>query len=217
MLGRILAAAHAHLAREGAPGLSMRAIAREVGVVSSAIYRYVPSRDALIRLLVADALGDLARTVVEAESRVRRADLRARFVATARAMRSWALANPAEHALIASRPMPGVEPAAVPEGAVGAVATVLLRIVDESVARGGPVEAAAPRLPSAVRKDLAAVRRTTGVAAGEDAVARALLAWAALTGAVSLEVSGQVAGVARDPEVWFAHEVDRIARGTGIA
>lgn len=216
MLERIRAAAYVHLARDGAAGLSMRAVARDVGVVSSAIYRYVPSRDALLRLLVTDALADLSTAAAEAESRVRRGDLRSRFVATARAVRAWALANPAEHALIASRPVPGFAPAPVPPGTVGVVAGLFVAILDEWAVRAAPPDAG-PRLPAGVRRDLAAVRRAAGVQAGEDVVARALLAWATVAGAVSLEVSGQVGGLTTDPESWFAHEVDRLARSCGLA
>ncbi len=216
MLERIRVAAHVHLAREGAAGLSMRAVARDVGVVSSAIYRYVPSRDALLRLLVTDASADLATAAAEAESGVRRGDLRARFVATARAVRAWALAHPAEHALIASRPVPGFEPPAVPPGTVGVVAGLFVSILDEAAARAAPPDAGV-RLPAGVRRDLAAVRRTAGVQSGEDVVARALLAWAAVAGAVGLELSGQVGGLTADPEPWFAHEVDRLARSCGLS
>src|SRR6266496_212910 len=59
----ILAAARRHLATDGASGLSLRAIARELGVSSSAVYGYVASRDELLtRLIVTayDALGSAA-------------------------------------------------------------------------------------------------------------------------------------------------------------
>ena len=62
---QILDAARRHLATEGASGLSLRAIARELGASSSAVYRYVASRDDLLtRLIVAayDALGAAAET-----------------------------------------------------------------------------------------------------------------------------------------------------------
>ena len=43
--GEILTAARRHLATDGAPALSLRAIARDLGMASSAVYRYVASRD----------------------------------------------------------------------------------------------------------------------------------------------------------------------------
>lgn len=218
--------AHEHLARDGAAGLSMRAVARDVGVVSSAVYRYVPSRDALLHLLVADSLESLSAAVAEAEAGVRRSDLRGRFAAVGRAQRAWALASPAQHSLIASRPVPGLAPGPAAHGVpgtLGAVPTLLLHIVDEAAAKSAakngataPADAA-PRLPPAVRRDLAAVRRSAGLTASEDVVARGLLAWAGLAGAVSLEVSGQLAELSASPDAWFAHEVDRLARLAGIS
>lgn len=221
MVERIRLAARAHLTTDGAAGLSMRAVARDVGVVSSAIYRYVPSRNALLHLLVADALDSVSATVATAEAGVRRGDLRGRFTAAARAWRSWALADPAGHSLIASRPVPGFDPepsaADGTGGPLGAVPRLLLGIVDEAAAKtGAAVGEGAPRLPAVVRRDLLAIRRATGLTAPEEAVARGLLAWAGLAGAVSLEVSGQLAGVTSDPEAWFAHEVDRLARLAGL-
>jgi AcrR family transcriptional regulator len=48
---------------EGVDGLSLRAIARELGVVSSAVYRYVKSRDELLTILIRDAFTQIADTV----------------------------------------------------------------------------------------------------------------------------------------------------------
>ena len=48
--------ARAHLAESGAAGLSVRAIARELGLASSALYRYYPSRDDLLTRLIVDAI-----------------------------------------------------------------------------------------------------------------------------------------------------------------
>ena len=57
---RIKELALTQLAESGAGSLSLRAIARELNLVSSAIYRYYPSRDELITALIVDAYGDLA-------------------------------------------------------------------------------------------------------------------------------------------------------------
>ena len=62
-LERIKGLALQQLADSGAATLSLRAIARELNIVSSAIYRYYPGRDELITDLVIDAYGDLADQV----------------------------------------------------------------------------------------------------------------------------------------------------------
>src|SRR6478609_10359339 len=70
-----------HLATEGAAALSVRAVARDLGVVSSAIYRYVRSRDDLLTLLVVDGYDELGDAVDEAEGAIARDDFRGRFLA----------------------------------------------------------------------------------------------------------------------------------------
>ena len=52
-----------HLATDGAAALSLRAVARDLGVVSSAVYRYVGSRDELLTLLVVDGYDELGDAV----------------------------------------------------------------------------------------------------------------------------------------------------------
>lgn len=103
----ILDAARQHLAREGAAALSLRAVARDVGMVSSAVYRYVPNRDALLTMLIIDAYDSLGAVVEKAESAVAREERLGRFLAICHAVRGWALAHPHEYALIYGTPVPG--------------------------------------------------------------------------------------------------------------
>ena len=55
IMSEILRVGREHLARDGAAALSLRAIARDLGMVSSAVYRYVPNRDALLTMLIIHA------------------------------------------------------------------------------------------------------------------------------------------------------------------
>src|SRR5215467_9079408 len=96
----LLDAGRRHLATEGAAALSLRAIARDLGMASSAVYRYVASRDDLLTRLIIDAYNSLGSAAESAESPVDRADLAGRWSAVCHAARSWALANPNEWALI---------------------------------------------------------------------------------------------------------------------
>src|SRR3954453_8970158 len=99
MIDGIKRAAHRPLASEGA-NLSLRAIAREMGMVSSALYRYFAGRDELLTALIIDAYDAIGAAGERAEAAVAdRADLTARWLAVAHAWRDWALANPADHAL----------------------------------------------------------------------------------------------------------------------
>src|SRR5438105_15527402 len=92
----IKAVARRHLAEVGPAALSLRAIAREVGMVSSAVYRYFPSRDDLLTALIVEAYDELGDRVEAAEA-VAGDDLAARFRAVCRAIHDWARANPHEY------------------------------------------------------------------------------------------------------------------------
>src|SRR6185503_7083154 len=81
--------ARRHLAVDGAAGLSLRAVARELGMASSAVYRYFPSRDDLLTALIVEAYDALGTAAEEAEATAPRADLRARLQAVCGAVRRW--------------------------------------------------------------------------------------------------------------------------------
>lgn len=107
----ILRVGREHLAVAGAAGLSLRAVARDLGVASSAVYRYVDSRDELLTRLIVEAYGSLADQVDEALAAANAASPppgpATRFRVIARATRTWALAHPHEFALLYGTPVPG--------------------------------------------------------------------------------------------------------------
>src|SRR5262245_42734075 len=159
MIGEIKTVARRHLEADGA-NLSLRAVARDLGMVSSALYRYFANRDELLTALILDAYNSLGDAVERAESTVDRADLVGRWRAACRAVRAWARATPHEYALIYGSPVPGYR---APQDTIGPAArptAVLSAIVRDGAAAGvlhtGPGE----RLPRAVRADLARFRDT---------------------------------------------------------
>jgi AcrR family transcriptional regulator len=97
--------ARRQLAVAGVGGLSLRAVASELGMVSSALYRYFPSRDDLLTALIVDAynaLGDAAEQAIAGPAAARE-----RWIAAWHAVRDWARSNPHEYALIYGSPVPG--------------------------------------------------------------------------------------------------------------
>src|SRR5262249_59732694 len=70
--------ARRHLATEGAAGLSLRAVAREMGMVSSAVYRYFPSRDDLLTALIIDGYNAVGAAAASADATCRRDDVAGR-------------------------------------------------------------------------------------------------------------------------------------------
>ena len=101
----VLAVGRRQLAEHGAAGLSLREVARELGVVPSGVYRYVASRDELLTRLLEDAFSSLADAVEQDIAGI--TEPRTRMRTLAHAMRTWALAHPAQWALIYGSPVPG--------------------------------------------------------------------------------------------------------------
>ncbi|MHA6627696.1 TetR/AcrR family transcriptional regulator [Pseudonocardia sichuanensis] len=202
----IAEAARRHLATQGAAALSLRAVARELGMASSAVYRYFPSRDDLLTALIIDAYDAIGAAAEQAESAVERVDLRGRWRATCRAAREWAVAHPYEYALVYGSPVPGY---AAPEATVGPaarVAELLCRIVADGVA-AGVVEARPDDGAGDVLTPGLAERLGLPPALGP----RAVMAWSGLYGAISFEIFGQTHGVVADHEAHFDVVVERLA------
>jgi len=217
MIDEIKAIARRHLAADGA-NLSLRAVARELGVVSSALYRYFSNRDELLTALIVDAYNALGDAVEAADAAVTdRADLRGRWLAVCHAVRWWALANPAEYALIFGSPVPGyAAPAATTEAAVR-TPLALVRIITDGVESGALREpSGGPDLPAPVREDIARVRDQAFPGLPEQALTRGTIAWIHIFGAVSFELFGQLNNVIEAREAYFEHQMLIMAELVGF-
>ncbi|WP_142045303.1 TetR/AcrR family transcriptional regulator [Arthrobacter sp. SLBN-100] len=183
-----------HLAVHGAAALSLRAVARDLGVVSSAVYRYVENRDELLTLLLIDAFGELGDEVDAAVAAVPEVDHVGRFCALGRAVRAWAMREPASYALLFGSPVPGYEaPAERTTGPGTRVIVTLVGLLD-AAARAGRLKVGEPGvgdIPAALGADLSAIRSQFNLDMSERMVARGVLVWSALFGAVSFEVFNQ--------------------------
>lgn len=201
-----------HLAVHGAAALSLRAVARDLGVVSSAVYRYVASRDELLTLLIVDAYDELGDAVDEALEQATGRTAADRFLTAAHAVRNWALAEPARYGLIYGGPVPGyAAPGEQTTGPGTRVIGALLRIVEEAVVAGGAT-ARVGTIPRSLRADFKRIRESTNVAVPDAAPGVALLAWTALFGAVSFEVFGQYGpDTFTDPALIFDLQMRQIA------
>lgn len=179
-----------HLVTEGAAGLSLRAVTRDLGMVSSAVYRYVANRDDLLTLLIVDAYAELADAVDVAREETSQ-PWRDRLLAMARAARVWATEQPARWALIYGSPVPGYRaPAEQTVGPGTRVIGALLAVVGDGIATGDVSDlGVSPSAPTSA--DFAAVRAEFDFVGGDAAMLKCLVLWAVLVGAISLEVFGQ--------------------------
>jgi AcrR family transcriptional regulator len=186
MTDEIKAVARRHLATDGA-NLSLRAVARDLGMASSAVYRYFASRDELLTAMIIDAYEALGGT---AEASVRAGRFQDRFLSVCHAVRDWALANPHEWALIYGSPVPGYQaPRDTVEPAVRVI--VLIGTIVGEAAAAGEIEAGEP-IGGRLGEELAYVAQQAAPGTAPQVVGRGIAAWIHLCGAVSAELFGQL-------------------------
>ncbi|MGW2645941.1 TetR/AcrR family transcriptional regulator [Streptomyces sp. NPDC001393] len=206
-------AARRQLAEEGAAKLSLRAVARELGMVSSALYRYFPSRDELLTALIIDAYDSLGEAAEQARDAAAEGAPVARWTAVCEAVRGWALAHPHEYALIYGSPVPGY---AAPQTTVPAAARVgLVFIGIVRAAREGSGLAGLP-LPAGLRPEAERMAADLAPDLPPEVMAALVAAWAQLFGLVSFELFGQFNNVVEDREAFFRHAVTGLAHGVGL-
>lgn len=208
-----------HLAVHGAAALSLRAVARDLGVVSSAVYRYVKSRDELLTLLLVagyDELGDAVDAAVEAAPE---GDHRSRFLALGRAVRAWALAEPATYALLFGSPVPGY---AAPDERTSVPGTrvpvAMLRLVAAALETGRLTLPEEPdEISPALEGGLQGIRDQGGLELPDAVLIRGVLVWTSLFGRISFEVFGQFGPDAfGDPAALFELHLVALADQLGL-
>jgi AcrR family transcriptional regulator len=186
--------ARRQLAAEGAPGLSLRAVTRSLGMASSAIYRYFPSRDDLLTALIVDAYDAIGDAAEQADARCPSNDFGGRWMAVGQAIRAWSLANPHEYALVYGSPVPGYR---APEDTVGPasrVTLVMAGIVDNAALSGCLCDPPwSPSLAPIGSDATAAIQTLIDLAfphASAETAVRAVAAWTQLFGIISFELFG---------------------------
>jgi AcrR family transcriptional regulator len=212
--------ARRQVAAEGAQRLSLRAVARQLGMVSSAVYRYFPSRDVLLTALIIDAYDSLGTAAEQAAAALPEAGLRRRWRAVCAAVRAWALAHPHEYALIYGSPVPGYEAPQETIGPAGRVAMVIGGLLAGAWAAGSPVMAAGQRPALALEPVLAGQAADLAVAIAPGipgtVMVRGVIAWTQLFGMVSFELFGQLVGSVDPSDAFFAEAVEQMADFVGI-
>ena len=205
----LLAIARRHLADGGAASLSLRAVAREAQMVSSAVYRYFPSRDDLLTRLIVDAFDAVGVAGEAADRTCERADLMGRWMAVSHAVRAWAMANPHEYALVYGTPVPGY---AAPTDTVDPAARaslVLIQLLVDGVATGAIAVQDHVATTRAVRRDLAQLRSTIAPGVPDTVLSRGFLVWTQLFGAISYELFGHFHNLISDFEAFFELQTQR--------
>ncbi|MFD7388446.1 TetR/AcrR family transcriptional regulator [Streptomyces sp. NPDC059852] len=206
--------ARRQLAREGASRLSLRAVARSLGMVSSALYRYFPSRDDLLTALIIDAYDSLGASAEAANERVAGAAPLERWTAVAEAVRTWALEHPHEYALIYGSPVPGYTAPMTTVPAASRVGLLFIGIVRDAHEQG--VLADAPELPDDLTAEAGRMAADLAPDLPPATVVALIAAWAELFGLVGFELFGQFNRVVEDRPPFFRRAAIRIAHEVGV-
>lgn len=195
--------ARLQIASKGAADLSLREIARDMNVVSSALYRYFASRDELLTALIVDSYNDLGAAVEAADARCRRDDLVGRWRSMALAVRDWAVSHPSEYALIFGTPVPGYDAPDDTTAPARRHVEPLLQLLDDAH-RGGHRATITSPSSRAIAKEYRHVRMRLGRDVPDEMLLAGLSAWATMFGAISFEIFGHVDTMFLDPGVHYS-------------
>lgn len=210
--------ARAQMAAEGPASLSLRAVARVMGITPSALYRYFEGIDDLITALCVDAYNALGDAVADAVDAAPAGDPVARWFAYCRGMRRWALRNPADFALIYGTPLPGYhapEHATRPAGV--RFTAVALQLLAESITSGAlDLDRALIQYTPRVNPGLQALLDPTGAFTDPRSVAVLLGQWTILQGHLTLELFGHLNWLETDPDTVFDEHVRAMLRTIGF-
>jgi len=190
----------------GPTAISLRAIARELGMSAAALYRYFPSLEALIADVASEIFDELS-AAAEAAGRGE-GEVDAQLVAMARGFRRWSIAHPQEFALLFGTPVPGVAemeaecaPAEHPGARFGAVFVAPFARFWAELGRPP-----APEDPE-LRRRLAPMYAAHGDILPPQAMYQFLIGWIRLYGVVALEVFGHLRWAVDDVEPLFEAEL----------
>nr|WP_276514929.1 TetR/AcrR family transcriptional regulator [Nocardia transvalensis] len=207
------------LMAEGGPGaITLRAIAREMGMTPNAVYSYFATRDDLVTALIRDVYDELAEAVIAARDERPRDDAAGRIMAWACAFREWSLANTEGFRLIYGDPVPGYR---APEGGAAPEAAHRVCAGLAGLAAGAWPSAASgyadhgfewsdfdPHLVDLVRAEFPGLPPA--------ALAIALRIWGHLHGLVSLEILGHLRAQTTNPDKLYRTEITHLIRALGL-
>jgi AcrR family transcriptional regulator len=191
----------------GAPALSLRAIARELGITAPAIYNYFPRRDDLVTALIVDAFNSLGESQKTSIQELPENELAARLTRLGLAYREWALAHPQRYLLIFGTPIPAYE--APVDITVPAASWSLVPLIEtlQAISTAGRLrlDRPAPLTPE-LRSMLEAWSQFTG-GMNSEVLYSALVIWSRVHGLVSLELGNQMPSFITDPGEIYRREI----------
>ncbi|WP_163543743.1 TetR/AcrR family transcriptional regulator [Occultella kanbiaonis] len=213
----------------GAGELSLRAISRELGMVSSALYRYFASRDELLTALIIDAYADLADALDAADATfsdpdhatpaatgtepAAQAAQAERWATAAVTLRDWALAQPHRYSLLYGTPVPGYRAPMETTVPAERVMLAFFRPLEAVALAGDPAGDVAD---VGLNAELRAAGTLLGPHIGPARLAAGVAALAQVIGFVTLEIGGHFHGGFEPADALYAHAIEALTGSLGL-
>jgi AcrR family transcriptional regulator len=223
----ITATARRLLVEQGPEAVSLRAIAREMGMTAPGLYRYYSSREELLRHVIAQIFRELAGDIHRAINEVvvpqrggdahQRVFMAAKMIAACQEFRRWALNHKDEFALLFGVPLPGFEEKLdiAQECALEFAGTFYALFLELWHKVRFPVPDP-PEIDPGLREQLSRFRGTLRTDAPDGAILTFLRCWMLLYGAVAMEVFGHLKFALHDPAPMFEITLSDLASRVGL-
>lgn len=197
-------------AEYGAAALSLRAIARELGITAPAIYNYFPSRNDLVTALIVDAYNSLADAQGAALVDIAINEHAARLSVLGLAYREWAVTYPQRCQLIFGTPIPNYHaPEEVTLPAAARALVPLTQTIQDIFSAGSLRTERFARMTPKLKSMLVTWQKFKG---GSDleVLYLAWVIWSRVHGLVMLEITNQIPSFFDDPAELFRREINNI-------
>lgn len=215
-LAEILRTGRRLLVEEGPGAVTLRAIAREMGMTAPGLYRYYSGHRDLIQALASSLYDELAAALAAARDRHPAAEPGRQLREVCRELRCWALTHPREFGLLFAKPVTDADtsPGTVAHDSGWRFGGVILDLMVR-MWRGGTIRPSAD-LDPAWTAQLEEVREhLSGEPVPLEVIYVFVACWARLYGTVAVEVFGHLDFALTDPEPLFEHTLDDILTTLG--
>ncbi len=209
--------ARRQMAASGTADLSLRAIAREMGVTAPAIYRYFPSRDELVTALIQDGFSSLSNFLESQVAQFASENVVERLETAVLAYRVWALAHPIDYQIMTASAIPNyVAPLEVLRPVYQRIYHVYIQLLAEAIEKGSlKLPAAYRELPPTIHAHLTAFNSAYQVDLPILYVMVTL--WTQMHGRIILEILHQTHDLIGDTDAFYRHETRVMLQNLGVA
>jgi len=198
------------IAESGSASLSLRAIARELGITAPAIYNYYPSRDDLVTALIVDAFTSLAEAQEASLAGLEQNRRAVRLSALGLAYREWAVTYAQRYHLIFGTPIPNyTAPEEVTLPAAAKALVPLIQSIQDLASAGELRTERLAEMPPKLKSMLGAWSEFAG-GFNHDVLYLALVIWSRVHGLVMLEITHQIPSFFDNPEEVYRQEIKNL-------